>query len=89
MFFCQTEEDEFEGFDEDEFEGFDRDGRAGKGKSQDMPDLKIAKVSLLHSYAFHFSMKNNVRQSYQNGHKAETQWFWRASANNILCLLIL
>ena len=42
----QTEDDEFEHFtDEDEFEGFDRDGRAGKGKSQDMPDLKIAKVN--------------------------------------------
>lgn len=43
----ETEDDEFEHFtDEDEFEGFDRDGRAGKGKSQDMPDLKIAKVPI-------------------------------------------
>ena len=42
----QNEDDEFEHFtDEDEFEGFDREGRTGKGKSQDVPDLKIAKVS--------------------------------------------
>ena len=44
----QNEDDEFEHFtDEDEFEGFDREGRTGKGKSQDVPDLKIAKVSRL------------------------------------------
>ncbi|KAL3832622.1 hypothetical protein ACJMK2_024252 [Sinanodonta woodiana] len=43
----ETEDDEFEHFtDEEEFEGFDREKTAGKGKSQDLPDLKIAKVPL-------------------------------------------
>jgi hypothetical protein len=44
--FIQTDEDEFDHFtDEDEFEGFDRDIHPSKGKSHEVPDLKIAKVS--------------------------------------------
>ncbi|XP_053374444.1 PAT complex subunit CCDC47-like [Mercenaria mercenaria] len=41
------EDDEFDHFtDEDEFEGFDKDIRPGKGKSNEVPDLKIAKVPI-------------------------------------------
>lgn len=42
----QTEDDEFDHFtDDDEFEGFDKETtRPGKGKSHEVPDLKIAKV---------------------------------------------
>ena len=48
MFVFQTEDDEFDHFtDEDEFEGFDKEARPGKGKSHDMPDLKIAKVNIV------------------------------------------
>ncbi|XP_060598185.1 PAT complex subunit CCDC47-like [Ruditapes philippinarum] len=43
----ETDEDEFDHFtDEDEFEGFDRDIHPAKGKSHEVPDLKIAKVPI-------------------------------------------
>lgn len=44
--FLQTEDDEFDHFtDSDEFEGFDKESsRPLKGKSHEVPDLKIAKV---------------------------------------------
>lgn len=43
----ETEDDEFDHFtDEEEFEGFDKDIRPGKGKSHEVPDLKIAKVPI-------------------------------------------
>ncbi|XP_052223443.1 PAT complex subunit CCDC47-like isoform X1 [Dreissena polymorpha] len=43
----ENDDDEFEHFtDEDEFEGFDKESRPGKGKSHEVPDLKIAKVPI-------------------------------------------